>query len=264
MAKTKMMTALVLALAAGGCMTDGELDPELGEESAALTAPRLPQLLADHEDTEAISGNRATQCVLAGIDGDISAGSTQSGGAGAGVRRNGGAWELWVKPSSWSVHVKAMCFETLASTQAYSWTSNAASTQMKSTTGWRCFLTEVSTPAGGGLHTNSDVVQITSSGGYWRLGGSTTGAVTAKALCLEYTNDYAEYSVWAPANQVAGVNNPGVYDSGVGCGLTALNGHFDSSGTGVQESRVNLPMTSSYQWFLDAVNASGGAFRCIR
>ena len=268
MMKTMMALGLVLA---GGCVTDelGDDDAVLGEEVAALSGVATHALTASTYQTKDLgAASRGTQCFLATVEGDISAGIAQFAGAGAGVYVDAGRWVLYARPSSGSVRAEAVCVTGVNASSTYAWTNGQPSTEMESSiTDWRCFLTEVTTArtefASGGLHTTGDVVQITQSAQKWRLGGATTGLVSAKARCIEINQDSGVYSVWANAGATANSSTV-ITGAATACALQRLDGHFDAEGTGVDMTRAAGPTSGSYYWLLGATNASGGAMRCVQ
>lgn len=261
---SKTMVFVGLALTAGGCMTD---DPALDEASEELASVGMHSMIASQDLVASIGGGLHTQCFLATVDGDISAGFGQFGGAGAGVRRVNGVWELWAKPSSGGVHVEAMCAESPSISVEYTWSSGAAPTVMKPTIGWRCFLTEVTTAptqfTGGAFHSDADAVAITASGGSWQLGGALVGGAVVKARCVQPSSDFGQLTVSAPAGQTTSVETA-LLDNTIGCGLTALTGHLDAGSRGVDLNRIPFPGTTAYVWRLYAKDTAGGSFRCVR
>ncbi len=258
-----MMTLGILALA-GGCVTD---EDSLGEATQELNDVNFHTLSASAYDMKDLGVARGRACFLASIQGDISASGATPGVAGAGIDYVGGHWQLYVRPSSGTVTAKAVCVDTITMTTEVTWSTGQASQFLVSAaTNNRCFLTEVTTspnqPLAGGLHTDSDVVEITNSGGNWRLGGSTIGLVTAKARCIVTAGNLGEATVWAPAGQTLGTPTL-VTDDETACMLTRVNGHFDASGTGLSMSHLVGPSGNDHYWSLHAVNASGGSRRCV-
>jgi hypothetical protein len=261
--KTAMALSLVLA---GGCVMDDQDDvgEELGEATQDLQNVGVSTLTTSISATKSLGTATGRACFLASVEGDISIGSAQVGTAGADILNESGIYKLRVRPAS----AKAVCVDGAATTEKTWSTGQASVALVGSFTTHKCFLTAVTTTttpsfASGGLKTDTDVVSITSSTGSWRLGGSTTGLVIAKARCMAVTTDFGQATVWAPAGQTAA--EPGlVTDSHAACMLTQVNGHFDADSTGLSMSYAVGPGGGSDRyWTLHANNASGGARRCV-
>jgi len=264
---TLLFACSIAALSFTASCVDPDED-NLGEETSALSSIALHSLTSDTYDTKDLGGSFFRSCFLTSIAGDISTSfAPLEGPAGAGVVVVDGHWQLYVRPSSGSVTAKAACVNAFPSSTV-TWSTGQANQVLTSTTsGKKCFLTEVTTSKNqtylvGGLHTDSDVVRITSTGGNWVLGGSTAGLVTAKARCIDVTSSSVEMGVWAPAGQSLNTQTS-ILDADHSCFLTRMNGHFDSEGTGLLMFRALGPYSSAYYWSLEATNASGGGMRCV-
>ena len=146
--------------------------------------------------------------------------------------------------------------EVLASTayysQEYSWYSGRTATNMGSTTGRVCFLTEVA----GTFSTSNRWVHVYSSYGSWYLYGSPVG-VRATARCSNAYSYTAEYSWYQGSNPTY---MGSIY--GRACFLTRVGGQFTQSTT----QRVEVYSGNSTSWWLGGSSTWFGVHaraRCI-
>lgn len=265
------LAALAAALFAAGCLTDDDLtETELGEATQDLTGINTYTLTVSGTTTGTrnlgpVSGRA---CFLTGVVGDISISNVQlQTSAGATITSNGTDWILSLTPASGDVTARAACATASGLTSEQTWSTGSAPVALTSTaTLRRCFLTGLSTGKNatylaGGLNVDSDVVSITSSGGNFVLGGSSSGRVVARARCILPAHDWGGASVWAPAGGSA-VSPLVVYDGNDFCGLQRVNGNFDAALTGTEITRVVGPASEVY-WRIFADNGSGGYMRCV-
>ena len=274
---SKMMMTIGLAIAGAGCLTDEDLvddGADLGTTAQALSAITSHHLTGNAYDTKDLGTAIGRQCFLTGLKGNVTVGTSGDSQAGAGVRRVGTTWQLYVDPASAEVQVDAMCVNTtsVGSTPPVSWSTGQPSQILAAKQrGRQCFLTQIRTGRNatyphGGFQADSDEVEINLVGDYWRLGGTTGGLVTATAQCFQASIDHGSATVWAAAGLPASVLALLDTDDDAACGFTAIRGHIDDqavwAATGVEIQRAIGPSGETY-FHVAARNASGATARCV-
>jgi hypothetical protein len=243
----------VALLAVPGCTmdaADADLDEEAAEAQEATpekTESAIEALKSSGEvgwsQGQAAQGLGPTSdrvCLLTGLRGNFA-------GFGENVRvsTSGGSWYLGGTSGTSGVGAWATCAYVDSYTGEYAWqTGQDYPTALGSATKRMCFITRVS----GAFNSSADWVHVYVQSGQWFITGeSTSSGVRVGARCVDVPDGYGSEVSWSN-NALAKYVGTAV---GKTCGLTRIQGQFDSGQDVLQCDRI----TDS--WYLTGKATSG-------
>jgi hypothetical protein len=245
--------AVVIAVAGAGCAAEeanepvGETHQEVsgsgwwswGCDNANCATPLFPQ--------------NGWVCFLAGVWGNLQGSNSQ-----VQVLTSGGDWGLQVS-SHHPLGGNAVCVPGAVASSGV-WHSGGPAAVLGSArirNDRRCFLSGVIN--NGGFNSATDVVQIHTVGNNVVLDGSTSGDITAFAVCVDVPT--------ASTNPPISVNDGGATTTGIKdnsgggwvCGLKSIGGHFNTSDW---NDGIWIDYTSPW-WNLHLVNGKTAVAGCV-
>ncbi|XXY50001.1 hypothetical protein WME91_02480 [Sorangium sp. So ce269] len=231
------LTSGLLALAvvgASGCVVDASEEEEASEGIGVAEQP-LTALGTYHWEAglapTAMGSASDRTCYLSMLQGDF-----ESGDEWVHAYISNGTWYLGGKNTHGSVRAGATCVSTIAGrTSEFSWSQGGSNVDLGSDVDSAgapraCFLTRF----GGNFDSLSESVSISSSGGKWWLGGSSSRTgVHARARCITVATKVFH---WMLAHQFGDPGDDPVYvetsdffDTDTQCMLTGVAGELTSN-----------------------------------
>jgi len=297
--KTLSLSSLMaLPLAACGGEVEMEVqapamdDSQLGESEAAFSANWNYSWGDTKTSSVDIGTSVGRTCFLTGIGGHMRpiGAYLYSGGtypAMAGVRKAAnGNYELYVQPSAGKHLIAyARCVNSAAGRIEVKWSTGEQSYSgdkviAAAAPNRQCFLQEVKNLAvplkdsSGAIYSygwafddkaNPDEVRVLNDGSYWKF-AIKSGAhaypvnIHASAVCLDISEFHGAWTWKAGDPGTARINLSNV--SGVTCGLTGINGHFDAD-FGDWNDAVSIS-TEGSQFQLNMANGKRGWAACVK
>ncbi len=135
----------------------------------------------------------------------------------------------------------------------HTWKKGDAAMDLGSTTNRFCFLTAI-----GGSFTSSSDVGVTSGGGAWKLSGTSSSDVNARARCVSgNAGDGLQTSSFFSWASGAASTALGAFP-GRACGITGISGAFATP-----SDAVRAYVQNSTEWFLDGNGNVSASAHCL-